>query len=97
MWLGAWLRWVLDELLRLPGEQQTELVRRHFPELAFHRIDSRLRRDIALDDTGGVDELRRLGESLAARIDWPALLTGRDTAFAVTDCNTSWHAYSKRV
>ncbi len=88
---------MLDELLRSPGEQQTELVRRHYPELAFYRIDPQLRRDIALDDTGGIDELRRIGEDLAARIDWDAILAGAGSTFAVTDRNTLWQAYSKSV
>lgn len=96
-WIGSWLRWVLDELLRSPGEQQTELVRRHYPELAFYRIDPQLRRDIALDDTGGIDELRRIGEDLAARIDWDAILAGAGSTFAVMDRNTLWQAYSKSV
>ena len=29
-WIWAWLNWLLAELLRSPGEQQTELVHRHY-------------------------------------------------------------------
>jgi hypothetical protein len=39
-WIGYWLRWVLAELLESPGEQQTEITWRQFPEMSFYRIDT---------------------------------------------------------
>jgi predicted acylesterase/phospholipase RssA len=74
--LLSWLTWVLDEMLRSPEEQQTELVKRHFPEIAFHRMEPDLEVDIAMDDTGSIDRLRQIGETFARGIDWPGILNG---------------------
>ena len=83
-WLWSWVEWVLGELFRSPGEQQTELVQRHYGEAALYRIDVRLPRDYPLDTVGsGLDELEGIGRGLAALIDWPAILEGRDDAFRV--------------
>jgi predicted acylesterase/phospholipase RssA len=97
VWLWSWLQWVLGELLRSPGEQQTEIVQRHFPTMSFYRIDTRLERDIPLDDAGSADELRRIGERLAAQIDWSAILSGADTSLRVGSHNTLWPQYSRSV
>jgi hypothetical protein len=85
-----WLQWVLGELLRSPGEQQTQIVRRHFPTLLFYRLDAdvptldpALGKPIDMDDIESIERLRRLGEAFAAQIDWPALLAGTDTRFRV--------------
>ena len=101
-WIWSWLQWVLGELLRSPGEQQTELVRRHFRELVFYRLDPdlksldpTLKEDIPLDDVGSVDRLRDLGERFAAQIDWNALLAGTEQRFRVGDHNTLWYQYSR--
>ena len=96
-WLYSWLGWVLAELLRSPGEQQTELVDRHFSGATFYRIDLRLPRDVALDDARSLEELREIGERLAARIDWPAVLEGRDADWLVTRRNRRAEAYAQAV
>lgn len=96
-WLYSWLGWILAELLRSPGEQQTELVDRHFPAATFYRIDLRLPRDIGLDDTSSMPELRAIGERLAARIDWPAVLEGRDAEWLVTPRTRRAEAYARTV
>ena len=85
-----WLGWILDELLRSPGEQQTQIVRRHFTNMIFYRMDADiaalepdLKQPIDMDDIESIDRLRRLGEAFAAQIDWPAILAGADTRFRV--------------
>jgi hypothetical protein len=94
-WLWPWLGWLLSELLRSPAEQQTELVQRHWPETAFHRIDVELERDIGLDAVDRVDELRAIGARLASTVDWTALLEGRDDSFRVTESRTLPRDYSR--
>ena len=96
-WLWSWLEWVLGELLRSPGEQQTEIVQRHFPAMPFYRIDSVLARDIPLDDAGSAEELRQHGERLAAQVDWSAILAGTASSFRVGSHNTLWPQYSQKV
>ena len=83
-WIYSWLHWLLAELLRSPGEQQTALVDRHYPRATFYRIDVKLDRDLSLDDAGKMAALRDIGERLAARIDWQAVLAGTDTQWLVT-------------
>jgi hypothetical protein len=83
-WLPSWLGWTLSELLRSPGEQQTELVHRHWPEAAFYRIDLELPRDIGLDAVDQLGSLRRMGEVLAATVDWDAILAGTDEVHRIT-------------
>ena len=83
-WLWSWVEWVLGELLRSPGEQQTELVQRHYGDAALYRIDVRLPRDFPLDTLGaGFEELEGIGRRLAALIDWPAILDGGEGGFRV--------------
>jgi uncharacterized protein len=83
-WLWSWVEWVLGEMFRSPGEEQTELVQRHYNAASLYRIDVRLPRDFALDAVGdGLDELEGIGRGLAALIDWPAILDGRDEEFRV--------------
>jgi hypothetical protein len=94
-WLWPWLGWLLSELLRSPAEQQTELVQRHYPAAAHHRIDVELRAEIGLDAVDRLDELRRIGETLAASVDWPALLAGRDDHWRVTDARTLPREYCR--
>lgn len=93
-WLGAWLEWLLAELLRSPGEQQTELVARHFPQTPFYRLDLDLERDIPLDDVRRIDLLVRYGNRFADPIDWPGILAGTDTRFRVTPERTLWPQYT---
>lgn len=87
-WIGAWLEWVLEELLRSPAEQQSELVRRHFSETAFYRLNPNLRQldpglkqDVPMDDVGHIAQLVGYGRSYAQQVDWLALLEGRETRF----------------
>jgi predicted acylesterase/phospholipase RssA len=96
-WLYSWLGWILAELLRSPGEQQTELVDRHFPEAAFYRVDVRLPRDFGLDDARRIGELHDIGERMAAEIDWPAVLDGTDQRWAVTRRRRRAAAYAREV
>lgn len=92
-WLWPWVGWLLSELLRSPAEQQTELVHRHYPDATFHRVDVALGRDIGLDDTERLDELRVIGEELSATVDWPAMLAGDDGPFRVTAATTKAREY----
>jgi predicted acylesterase/phospholipase RssA len=78
-WMGAWVEWVLDELLESPGEQQTEITQRHFPQMIFYRFDTELREDIQMDDTRYIKQLVEYGERLAEKIDWAAILEGNAT------------------
>jgi len=94
-WLWPWLGWLLAELLRSPAEQQTELVHRHYPTTPFFRLDLELEREIGLDAVNRLDELRAAGERLAAVVDWPAILAGRDERFRVTDATTLPREYCR--
>lgn len=94
-WIWPWLRWLLDELLHSPGEQQTEIVQRHFPQMPFYRIDPLLERKVGLDDVESIDYLRRVGEHFAARIDWEAILQGTETTFRMHPHKTLWQQYSQ--
>ena len=51
-WIYSWLGWILAELLRSPGEQQTELVDRHYHESTFYRLDVKLERDFSSTTRG---------------------------------------------
>ena len=82
-WLGSWLEWMLGELLESPGEHQTEIAWRQFPQMVFYRLDVALEEDIARDDVGSAERLREYGEGLAELIDWEAILAGTDTTFRV--------------
>jgi hypothetical protein len=97
-WLWTWLEWVLSEMFRSPGEQQTELVQRHYPAARFYRIDVRLPRDFPLDATGrDIDALLAIGDALAATVDWPGVLAGTDETFLVRAGETRPEAYCRAV
>ena len=96
-WIWTWLEWVLGELLRSPGEQQTEIVQRHFPQILFYRLDTALDYDIPLDDVGSINELRRIGERFAEQINWRAILAGTDTRFLISQRNTLPAQYTQSV
>jgi hypothetical protein len=81
--LWSWFEWLLGELLESPGEQQTEITWRHFPQMIFYRLDVALEEDVARDDVGSIELLREYGERLADLIDWEAILAGTDTMFRV--------------
>ena len=96
-WIGAWLEWVLDELLESPGEQQTEITQRHFPQMIFYRIDIELKENIGLDDIRTIGRLLEYGESLAETIDWEAILAGTETRHRIGNQNTLWEQYKVQV
>jgi patatin-like phospholipase/acyl hydrolase len=96
-WVGAWLEWVLAELLESPGEQQTEFTHRHYPQMTFYRIDTELHENIGLDDSRKIGRLIEYGEKLAELIDWEAILAGTDTRFRIGDANTLWEQYKVQV
>jgi hypothetical protein len=88
--LWGWVDWVLDELLSSPGEQQTEIVRRHFPDLLFYRLnpdilklDPGFRNSIDMDDVEAIPKLIEYGNAFASGIDWKAILEGDDEEFQV--------------
>jgi patatin-like phospholipase/acyl hydrolase len=98
--LWGWLEWVLAELLRSPGEQQTEAVQRLFPNLIFYRLDPDLAaldptldHPIDMDDVEAIPRLIQYGTQFAGTIDWPAILDGTDRRFRVTEHNTLWKQY----
>jgi hypothetical protein len=94
-WIWPWLDWVLGQLLDSPGEQQTEITWRQFPEMVFYRIDTELQEDIGLDDVSGVNQLQGYGDRLAELIDWEAILAGTDTTFRIDKGTTAWEQYKK--
>lgn len=92
-WIGAWLEWILAELLESPGEQQTEITQRQFPEMIFYRIDTELKENIGLDDSRKIERLLEYGEQLAELIDWEAILAGTEIRFRIGRTNTLWEHY----
>jgi patatin-like phospholipase/acyl hydrolase len=96
-WIGSWLRWILAELLASPGEQQTEITWRQYPQMIFYRIDTELNEDIPLDDPRQIERILEYAERLAEKIDWEAILAGTDTTFRIRSDNTLWEQYKQRV
>ena len=96
-WIGSWLRWILAELLASPGEQQTEITWRQYPQMIFYRIDTELNEDIPLDDPRQIERILEYAEGLADKIDWEAILAGTDTVFRIGSNNTLWEQYKQRV
>ena len=96
-WLWSWFQWILAELMRSPGEQQTEIVRRMYPALSLYRIDPKLPQPIGLDDVKHIKELRDFGMRLASEVDWRAILDGSDTGFRIDARNTLWQQYAPRL
>lgn len=97
-----WLKWVLSELLSSPGEQQTDLVQRHFAKSHFYRLDPDLKKldpnlkeNIPLDGTEYIDTLRSLGEKFAEMVDWKEVLKEKAKEWEVNDQKTLWFQYSK--
>jgi predicted acylesterase/phospholipase RssA len=98
--LWGWLEWVLAELLRSPGEQQTELVQRQFPNVTLYRLDADLKRldaslakPIDMDDIEAIPKLVSYGEKFAAEVDWPAILEGGDERYRIRPGKTKWSQY----
>lgn len=96
-WIYSWLSWVLSELLRSPGEQQTELVDRHYHESTFYRLDVKLEREFSLDDAGEMTALRDIGERFAETLDWPSILAGQATEQLVTPARRQATGYARAV
>jgi uncharacterized protein len=85
--LWGWLDWILPELLRSPGEQQTEIVRRHFAAMPFRRLDPdilkldpTLKKPIDMDDIEAIPRLIEYGKAFAAQLDWRGILEGAEEA-----------------
>jgi hypothetical protein len=100
--LLGWLEWVLAELLRSPGEQQTEIVHRQFPQSLLYRLDAdigkldpALKGPIDMDDVEAMDRLVEYGKAFAGLVDWKAILDGSDLPFRVTDKTTNWIEYKR--
>lgn len=97
-WLGSWLWWILGELFRSPGEQQTELVQRHYSAAAFYRIDARLPKDYPLDSSGtALDDLQEIGRRLAATVDWPSILDATESTYRIGPKTVRPQAYCRDV
>jgi hypothetical protein len=100
--LLGWLEWVLAELLRSPGEQQTEIVHRQFPQSLLYRLDAdiakldpALKGPIDMDDVEAMDRLVQYGKAFAGLVDWEAILDGSDLPFRVTDKTANWIDYKR--
>jgi hypothetical protein len=96
-WIWPWLEWLLYELLRSPGEQQTQIVWRHYSATPLYRLDLQLERAIPLDGIESAGELRRLGEAFAAEVDWAPILSGGDSPFRITSGKTLSRRYCHRL
>lgn len=94
-WIWSWIEWILGDLLRSPGEQQTELVNRHFPDMPFYRLDPALEVPIDMDAVDKIDQLLMVGERFAAGVDWLAILDGSDTTFRIGGSNTLARQYAR--
>lgn len=78
-----WLLWVLNALLSAPGEQQTEIVARHYPETTLYRLEPLLPEDIDMDDVRRMPDIEVVGRQFAGLVDWDAMLRGEETPFRV--------------
>lgn len=99
-WIYPWLQWVLGQLMQSPGEQQTELVQRHYPSVEHYRLDPEmtkwikgLKTDISLDDVGSIDLLVESGKKFARSIDWDGILNGTSQKFRIRPDNTQPFQY----
>jgi patatin-like phospholipase/acyl hydrolase len=72
--LLGWLQWTVGALLDAPEEQQTEIVKRHFPPGMLQRFDWKLPHAIDLADAGAIPELVTVGKQAAAGMDWKTIL-----------------------
>ncbi len=88
---------MLEELLESPGEHQTEIAWRHFPQMIFYRLDVALEEDIARDGVGSIERLREYGEGLAELIDWEAILAGTDDTFRIDYEKRLFPQYAKET
>ena len=95
-WLPSWLTWILSELLDSAGEQQTDLVRRHYPQIAFYRLDPALPESIGPDALNDIPRLHEIGQRFARTIDWAGILEGHPGPFLLGN-NTQPQQYQKPV
>jgi uncharacterized protein len=69
----ATLTWTLDSLLTAAGEQQTEIVNRHYPGM-LQRFNWQLSKAIDEADVSAIPDLIALGKQEAAKMDWKKIL-----------------------
>ena len=69
-----WLGWVIDTLLHAPGEQQTELVSRHYSDARLFRFDPALSAETGMDDLDAIRALEDTGLAFREQIDWTPVL-----------------------
>ena len=67
------LSWTLDSLLSAAGEQQTEIVNRHYPGI-LQRFNWQLPKAIDEADVSAIPDLIQLGKQEAAKMDWKKIL-----------------------
>jgi hypothetical protein len=96
-WLLKWLTWTVGELLDSAGEQQTDLVKRHFKDTPFYRLQPALTHSIGQDGVKNVPELYDIGQRFADAIDWAAILAGEDSPFRIDESNTLARQYAVKV
>lgn len=78
--LIGWLEWTVNALLDAPEDQQTEIVKRHFPGI-LQRLDWQLPKPIDLADTGSIPDLVAFANQVSATLDWNTIL-GAEVAHA---------------
>jgi uncharacterized protein len=69
------LTWTIDSLLDSPEDQQTQIVRRHFPGI-LQRFNWELPESIDMSDASKIPMLIELGQKYAAQMDWQKILAG---------------------
>jgi predicted acylesterase/phospholipase RssA len=101
-WIWPWFQWTLGQLMRSPGEQQTQLVQRHFSSTPLYRLDPDLQQldpmltnPIELDDVGSVDVLLEYGRRFAEKVNWHRILEDNDESFRIHRHNTLWKQYKQ--
>jgi uncharacterized protein len=72
--LLGWVDWTVNALLDAPEEQQTQLVKRHFPGI-LQRFNWQLPSNIDMADTSQIPTLVKLGQQVAAAMDWTGILS----------------------
>ena len=72
--LPGWVEWTVDALLDAPIEQQSEIVKRHFPGI-LQRFDWQLPQAIDMADTSSIPVLVTCGQQAAASMDWTKILS----------------------
>lgn len=103
-WIFSWLSWILKELLQSTGEQQTEIVQRHFPKTPFYRLDPdlkmldpNLKGEIKLDDASEAKRLVEYGQTFAPQIPWEDILESKKDNFSIDSHNNEWKQYKRSL